>query len=376
MAIDPELLAREFPSTRNLIFLNHAGTSPISTRVAETLCRFWQIVRDEGLGATRVKLPTLADSRKAVARFVNAPPDEVAFVSRTTEGINIVAQGLDWKPGDNVVVPETEYPATVYPWMNLRDRGVEIRWVEERDYRYGAEAVTAMVNERTRAVAVSYVEFASGYRFPLEELGAACRERGVLFLVDAMQGAGVFPVDMEKQQIDALFCGVHKWMLGPTGVAFFVCRRPLMEQLNVVYVGADSVVDAEDYLHYDLTLRADAARFEYGMVNYAGIAATHAVIGLIEELGLENIERRVRELTDYLIARLRAGGFRVHSPRGENEWSGIVAATHPVHPPQELHRRLLDSNIITVVRGGMLRFSPTYYNTEAQIDRTLEVLEG
>jgi selenocysteine lyase/cysteine desulfurase len=324
--------------------------------------------------AVRRELPTLGQARKAVAEFVNASEDEVAFVSRTTEGVNIVAHGLDWDPGDNVVIPETEYPATVYPWMKLEDRGVETRWVPEREFRYSLEAVMDQVNDRTRALIVSSVEFASGYRFPLDELGAACRERNVLFLVDAMQGAGVFPVDVAKSRIDALFCGVHKWMLGPTGVAFFVCRRELMERLNVLYVGADSVVDAEDYLSYDLTLRDDAARFEYGMVNYAGIAAIHSAISLIDEAGPANIEQRVREITDHLCAGLRARGFRMHSPRGEGEWSGIVACTHPERPAADLYRDLLRENIITQVRGGMLRFSPTYYNTEQQIDKALAVL--
>jgi cysteine desulfurase/selenocysteine lyase len=375
VTLDVDLIAREFPVTRNTVFLNHAGTSPVSARVARTLCQFWETLRDEGPAAVRQKLTSLSESRKAVAEFVSASPEEVAFVSRTTEGVNIVAHGLDWKPGDNVVVPETEYPATVYPWMNLQDRRVEIRWVPEREYRYPVDAVMESVNNRTRAVVISSVEFASGYRFPLDELGAACRSRDVLFLVDAMQGAGVFRVDMQKSHIDALFCGVHKWILGPTGIAFFVCRRELMDRLNVLYVGADSVVDAEDYLHYDLTLRDDAARFEYGMVNYAGIAGIHAALSLIDEVGLSNIEERVHEITDHLVSGLRTRGFRVHSPRGEGEWSGIVSCTHPKREPVDLHRDLLRENIITQVRGGMLRFSPTYYNTEEQIDRTLEVLD-
>jgi len=163
--------------------------------------------------------------------------------------------------------------------------------------------------------------------------------------------------------------------MGPTGVAIFVCGKALMELLRVVYVGADSVVDADDYLEYDLTLRDDAARFEYGMVNYAGIAGISTALELIEEFGIENIRERTREITDYLVEGLRYRGLRVHSPRGEEEWSGIVSCTHPQAASDELCRALLRENITTVVRGGMLRISPAYYNTEAQIDKVLGVLD-
>jgi selenocysteine lyase/cysteine desulfurase len=374
MSIEPALIEREFPVNRNWVFLNHAGVSSVPSRTVKAIAGFWEDVRDNGTGNWPKWTRKIEETRAATGRLIGAPPEDVAFVSRTTEGINIAAQGLDWRPGDNVILLGTEYPANIYPWMNLKKRGVETRWVQEEDGRYLLSSISAAIDSRTRVVTVSHVEFANGFRNDIRAIGGVCGEKGVLFFVDAIQSLGVFPVDVTEDHVDAVFGGAYKWLLGPTGLGFFYASPSLRDQMEVLYVGADSVVDAEDYLHYDLTLLPDAKRFEYGMLNKAGIIGFGASLSLFEEVGIPDIRARVKKNTDRLIQGLTNKGFTIHSPRENESWSGIVSVSREGTDPEELMKRLYRNRVVTVVRGGRLRLAPHFYNTEDQIDRVVELL--
>lgn len=370
-----EAYRQEFPILERCLFLNHAGVSPISVRVRQAMEAHLRDVCENGPLNHAVWERTAAEARERAARLIGADPARVALTRTTTEGLNLIACGFRFREGDNVVIPRVEYPANVYPWWNQERRGVAIRWVDEDGQgRVPTEAVIRRIDRRTRIVAVSFVEFASGYRADLEALGSACAERGVHLVVDAIQGLGVLPLDVERCRLSALTCGAHKWIQGPTGAAFFFCREDLMAEMDPVLVGADAVVDAADYLDYRFELLPDARRFEYAMRNHPGVAGLNAALSLLEDVGLEAITRRVKALTDFLVERLRETGCSVFSPRGGGEWSGIVSASVPGGDPARLRKQLAGKGVVVSERAGRLRVSPHYYNDESDLARFLDTL--
>ncbi len=314
------------------------------------------------------------DARALLAQFLNADPGEIAFVSNTAEGISIVANGLQWKPGDNVVTTNVEYPANMYPWLNLADRGVSVKMAEEKGGRIFLEDIEKAIDSRTRVVAVSFVEFSSGFMHDLVTLGSLCRKAGVLCVVDAIQGLGAFPVDVQRAPIDVLAAGGNKWLLGPRGCGVFYCARRAMDQLTVTVVGGASVMDEENYLDYHLTLKPDATRFEYGTDNSVGIAGLRGAVELFLEVGPENVARQVLALTDHFCEQVEAKGYTIFSSRRPGEKSGIVSFDKPGTDSHRIAAGLQAQRFILSVRGGRLRLSPHFYNTLEEIDALLEAL--
>src|SRR5206468_3207515 len=233
------------------------------------------------------------------------------------------------KPGDNIVTAAEEYPANVYPWMNLASRGVEFRTVSSRDSRIWLDDIRAAIDSRTRLVSLSFVEYASGFRNDLDAVGALCRERGVLFVVDAIQGLGVLPLDVARTPVDALAADGHKWLLGPEGLGVFWCRRELAERLHPVGVGWHSVVGAFDFARVDFTLKPGAGRWEGGTPNVGGILALGASLGLLLEAGIDAVAERVLALTDRLCEQAARAGLTVFSSRRPGDRSGIVSLAAP-----------------------------------------------
>ncbi len=308
------------------------------------------------------------------AALLGAQPDEIAFLKNTTDGLLAVANGIRWQPGDNVVVAEGEFPANVYPWLNLRERGVEVRWVPERAGRLRVGDFADAIGANTRALAVSSVEFLSGFRNDRPALGRLCRERGVLFVVDAIQSLGVFPLEVSALGIDCLAADGHKWLLGPEGCALFFCSRRALNQLQVAGLGWAGVASAYNFLSYDTTLYPDARRFETGTHNTAGIAGLKASIDFLLEVGIPAISTRVLELAEYLGAGLERKGFDLLSSRAASETSGIVTCSSPRHRSQELYQALRSGGVISSLRGGYLRLSPHFYNTIDELERALHLL--
>ena len=322
--------------------------------------------------------------RGVAGRLINAKREEIAFVKNTSEGIATVAGGIDWRAGDRIVTTGVEYPANVYPWMDVAKRfGVELVMVPEETGEDGARRVRLerileeAQHPRTRLVALSHVEFASGQRHDLAAVGRVCREKGKLFCVDAIQSVGVLPVDVVGMGIDFLSADGHKWMLGPEGAGIFYCRKELLEGIRPLIVGWMNVINADDYGHYDFTLKPDAGRFECGTHNVAGLLGMKAAIELLAEVGIERVAERVRLLTERVIEGVRRKGYQVVSPRGQGEWSGIVSFVSSKHDHKEIWKRLRKEERIEIaVREGRLRVSPHFYNTEEQVERLVEVLAG
>jgi selenocysteine lyase/cysteine desulfurase len=318
-------------------------------------------------------LKCVEDVRRLAGRLLCADPLDVAFVKNTSEGVGIVAEGLPWQPGDNVVTAAEEYPANLYPWMNLAARGVECRRVPSRGSRIELDDLRAAMDDHTRVVSLSFVEYASGFRNDLDAVGGLCRERGVLFFVDAIQGLGVLPLNVRRSPIDFLAADGHKWLLGPEGAGLFYIRRELVEQLYPVGVGWNSVVGAWDFGTIDFRLKPHAGRWESGSLNVGGVLALGASIDLLLRHGVEEIAGRVLELTDHLCERASRAGLTVFSSRRPDDRSGIVSQIVP-GDPREVVRQCRGAGIVINQRAGRVRVSPHAYNTADELDRLVELI--
>ncbi len=378
MAVDCRLSQEwrsEFPVTETYIYMNHAGVAPLSRRVRDAMEGFLEDATVNGAVNAKLWEATAEACRNTAARLINAESTEIAFMKNTTQGILIAANGIDWRSGDNVVTTAVEFPANVYPWWSLKERyDVQTRMMPEREGRIYVEDIVSAIDERTRAVTISHVEFASGFRNDIQALGEICRERDIWFVVDAIQSLGAIEVDVKSCNVDILAADGHKWLLAPEGAAIFYCADEKWERLINTNVGWASVVNPRDFLNYDLTQKPDATRFEEGSYNSVGLYGLKAAIELLLDIGIPAIETHILELTATLIAGLEAKGYRVVTPRANSERAGIVIFGCDRYTPAEIYEILYAENIITAERGNGVRVSPHFYNTISEIERLLEVL--
>jgi cysteine desulfurase/selenocysteine lyase len=367
-------LRAEFPVTDRWAFFDHAAVAPLTGRAQRALVAWAADVAQNGDVNERGWVQRIENVRALAGRLLNADPLDIAFVKNTSEGIGIVAEGFPWREGDNMVTAAEEYPANIYPWLNLARRGVEVRMVPSQGSRVVLDDIRRAMDARTRLVSLSFVEYASGYRNDLDALGALCRERGVYFFVDAIQGLGVFPLDVQATPVDFLAADGHKWLLGPEGAGIFWLRRDLVDMLQPVGIGWNSVIHARDFSRIDFRLKPNAGRWESGSLNVAGITALGASLELLLEIGIPVIRDRVLELTDYLCARAGAAGVTVFSSRHEREKSAIVSLIPARGEVRALVKQCRAKGIVINQRGGRLRVSPHGYNTTEELDRLLAEL--
>jgi selenocysteine lyase/cysteine desulfurase len=365
-----------FPVTRDLVYLNHAGVAPISTRVQQALERYAALSLTRGAFDYATAFDAEVERvRGQAAALLSARPAEIAFVRNTTHGLGLVAAGLDWRPGDRVLTCDLEYPSNVYPWWGLRERGVETVLLPGVEGRLPLERVEeALRDPSVRLVALSSVEFGSGFRQDLAAIGRLCRERGALFCVDAIQSLGCLPLEPEAWGIDFLAADGHKWLCSVEGAGIFYCARARLDALRPALVGWRSVAANLDFDRYQSELHPSALRFEEGTPNTPGVFALGAAIELLLELGVDRIAERVLALTDRLADGLSARGAHVLSPRGPGEASGIVSFTWRDESPARTVARLRAQRIFTVARRGGARASPHFYNDEGEIDALLAAL--
>jgi len=371
--MDWSLWRQEFPITEHATHFNHAGVSPVSRRVVAAVTAFIREAMVMSASAQRRWEERTEAVRAGFARLVGAQPAEVAFVKNTSEGLSLVAAGLDWSGGDNVIAVEGEYPSNVYPWFGLRRWGVETRMVRPIEGRVRLQDVEALTDGRTRIVAVSFVDWSSGGRTALRPIGEFCRQHGILFCVDGIQGVGALRLNVERECIDCLAVGGHKWLLAPEGCGCLFVSHRVVDQLQSVLHGWKSVRDADTYLPYHFDPRPDAAKFEPGSPSVLGTYALGAAIDLLLEVGPEAIERRIFELTDRLAAGLRQRGAKVVSPWESGERSSIVVFR--LGDPQRLQRELTRQGFVVRVRNGGIRVAPHFYNNEDDIERLLSALD-
>jgi selenocysteine lyase/cysteine desulfurase len=370
----PEDIRSKFPITKRYNFQDHAGVGPLSGPAAEALAAYAQEWAEFAyLKHTYAR--TADHVRQTSARLLNAHADEITFVKNTSEGINYVANGIPWVTGDNVVSTTMEFGANVYPWLNLEPRGVRLKRVPDEEGRVPFGSLAAAIDKRTRVVAISAVQWSNGFRTDLTRLGELCQEKGVLLLVDAIQALGVHPIDVRAMNIDFLAADGHKWLCGPEGAGVFYCRRELIGHLRPTEPGYLCVKHGYDTQEAKFDLHNDARRFDSGVYNLAGIAALGASIDLLLEVGIDEVQRRVKLLTDRLVEGLLRKGWKVHSPRTSSEWSGIVSFSSDKHDLLALKSHLREEFKIVVCRRlGRLRASPHFYNTPEEIEQLIEAL--
>lgn len=364
-----------FPVTKNYLYLNHAAVCPISLPVYERMQAHTRDLLENGAANFREWLAAIKHTRELAAGLINARANEIAFAPNTSAGLAMIANGVDWRAGDNIVTADCEFPANIVPWMRIRrEFGVEVKMARERDCRLETEEILGLIDARTRVVALSFVEFASGFRNDLAAIGRHCRERDVLFVVDAIQGLGALKLDVEACAIDALSADAHKFLLGPDGVSLFYVSRRAMERVKPTLVGWMSVNNPEDYLNYDQAYAPNARRFESGALNTAGVVGLGAAIELFLQAGVEKIESYLLDLGDYLCDRLLDRGYDVASSRKPGEKSAVICIRHEKYSAPKIYHLLNDCRIITTPRLGRLRVSPHFYNTREEIDRLIEAL--
>ncbi len=373
--LQPERIRREFPVTQNRIFFDHARVAPLPLRVRQAVEAFAADASENGTASYEHWMRHVESVRESFARLIHADAKEVAFVKNTSEGLSFVANGLDWKEGDNVVVPDIEFPANVYPWLNLKRRGVDTRFVPAREGRVLFDDIEAAVDERTRVLTISSVEYASGFRNDLGRLGAFCKERGILFCVDAIQSLGVFPMDVKKDNIDCLAADGHKWLLSVEGLGGLYVSAEVMDRIHPVNVGWDSVVNAHDFSSIDFTLRPDAKKFEEGSFNTLSIHALGAALSLFHEAGMDAVARRILKLGDALLAGLAERGIEVLSSTVEKERSGSVVFTLKPERLRAFSGHMQANHVVFTVRDGNVRLSPHFYNSEEEVGRFFGIVD-
>jgi selenocysteine lyase/cysteine desulfurase len=367
--IDWQAWRREFPSTADHVHMNHAGLAPLPRRVAAEIRAFAdeaERITSEVYGTWTGRVPT---ARAAIARLIGAGADEIAFVQNTAAGLSLIAAGLPWRAGDNVVAVADEYPSNVYPWWGLARQGVETRLAPRLRIRFGVDEIAAVVDDRTRVVSVSAVDWQSGFRTDLAALGAFCRARDIRFVVDGIQAVGALTVDVHACGIDAMAVGGHKWLLAPEGCGFLFVSKHALERIDPVLLGWKSVADADTYLPYHFALRPDAAKFEPGTQMHLGIRALAAAVDMLLEIGPRAIEARVIAITDDLADALRGIGATVLSPREPGEQSGIL--TISLGDPAALHATLTARGIVARERMGGVRLAPHFYADASDRDRVV-----
>lgn len=364
----------QMPVAERWAYLDHAAVAPIPRPAAEAVARWASEAVAQGEIACPGWYERLKEARVLAASLLGCRPEEVALVANTTHGINIVAFGLDWSPGDNVVFPAHEFPTNQYPWLALQTFGVEPRRVTPRPGQSLISALREACDRKTRLIAVSWVQYSDGYRIDLAELSCLAQEVGALICLDAIQGLGVFPINLRETPIDFLAADGHKWLLGPEGAGIFYVRQDHWDRLRPIGVGWHSVVHAQDFHRIELALKPSAQRFEGGSHNVVGCLALAESLKLLLHFGPERIAARVLELTDYSCERLTELGAVVISDRSPGVKSGIVAFELPGVDPQCVKQKCLEADVVLSVRGGRLRISPHAYNNREDIDRLLSVL--
>ena len=377
-----KLRQAEFPwaARGEAIYLNNASTGPIPERALRAIREF-----DERRGAPHrlsddLQFATLARSRALVARLIGADDSEIALAVNTSYGINLAAFSLPLRPGDVVLTPDREFPANVYPWMQLaRSRGVVYRRIPTCDDAVDEDALRRELEDpAVRAVSVSWVAFASGYAVDLEAIGRACRARGAYFIVDAIQGLGPLTLDVRAAHIDVLACGAQKWLLSPWGSGFVYVRRDLITELEPNIVSWMAVKGSDDFrrlVDYDLTWRDDARRFEFITLPFQDFAGMNASLELIHELGPSAIAHHTAALADIIVLWATSQhNVELVTPSIPKHRAGIVSLRMP--NASAVSARLKEVGVSHSLREGAIRLSPYLYNTREEIRRTLQVIES
>lgn len=377
--LPPQALERAralFPlTTRGMIYLNHAGTSPLSTRVVSAMTGYLRDRSEGRIETYHSDIAMVSETRALVAKLINAgSPDRIAFCPSTTDAINIIASGIPWKAGDRILLNSAEFPANVWPFLNTRRFGVVIDTLTCDRGEVTPELMERAMSPRTRLAALSAVQFLSGYRADIAAIAGVCRNRGVVFAVDAIQAVGAVRIDVQKMNIDGLSAGGQKWQMSPHGSGFLYVTPELQEQIQQASLGWLGVRDPWQFYNFTQPVAETARRYEGGSQVMPSLWGMHAALSTLLEFGMAEIESHILALTGILIDRLsRIEGDTVITPADPARRAGIVTCEPPPDvDPEALCSLLARENIIVAVREGKIRLSPHFYNTAEEMERTVE----
>jgi len=365
-----------FPVTERAIYLNHAAVSAPPTPTINAIQSQLADVSENGSVNFRRWLAVRESTRQLVAGMMSARPEQVAFVRNTSDGLSTVANGLDWRAGDNLVTFRHEFPSNLYPWLRVRDAlGVEVRVCEERDGRVDTDELVRLIDDRTRIVAISQIQYASGFRADLERIGRVARAHDALLVADVIQALGVVPIDVQAELVDVAAGACHKWLLTPEGVGFLYLSARARERIQPTLVGWTSVPNPDDYGNCEQGWNQGTLAWETGTGPVALIHGLEASLNLLNDVGVGRIQAYLETLTDHLCEQLRNTDYQVVSSRLAGEKSQIVCIRNSAGlSSMDLYAHLKKRNIITAPRGDRLRISPHFYNTTEEIDELVNAL--
>jgi len=373
MCIDPQI-RQDFPELQRVVHLNSAAMSLMSRRAREAVSRALTDREYTSEQRTEIRLARAFEARRQIADMIHASVEDLCIVTNTSEGLNIVAQGLDYKVGDKVVLVGTEFYGNIIPWLNLAGKGVHVARVDSRYGQDPTERILAAVDDRTRVLTISFVNWVDGIRVDVAKIGEFCRNKDIVFVVDGIQGTGVMEIDVSSSHVSFLSCGAQKWLMSPNGTGFIYVDKALQSRLRQNHVGYLSVIEAPDYFDsFRIVPRKNAERFRIGSISDIGIAAMGESLKLIRISTVPCIQKHVIGLNQYAAEKVAEMGFApVHTLSPEN-MSGIL--TFHGKNMVEIYRRLIRNGIVVSLRNGWIRISPHLYNTRDDIDRMLEVLK-
>jgi cysteine desulfurase/selenocysteine lyase len=371
---NPRLRNKEFPITASKTFLAHAAMSPFSRRISEAITEYVQRVSTEGQWEyLYVKLET--EARRYAAELLGANEEEIAFVSSTSLGLSLVASGLSLGNGDNIIVADGDFPSNIYPWLNLQSRGVQVKFIpRNKDGIVTLKDISNLVDNNTRLVSVSTVNYVTGFKIDVSSIGAYLHQRDILFCLDAIQSLGVFPID--TTYVDFLASGANKWLMGPVGIGILYIKKKNLSLLNPILAGWKCVQDSKNYNSYNLCFLESAKRFEPGCVSIMGLVGLHAALGLLLEIKIENIADRLTKLRQLLVPSLREKGYDVFGSDNPECSSGITSFSSQQLDIPKLRDMLDAKGFVVSLRDGLdgskcIRVAPHFYNTEEEILRFL-----
>jgi selenocysteine lyase/cysteine desulfurase len=374
-AVESNLIRLQFPIFEKYVFLNAASLCPIPLATCSAIAGVArEIALSAYLGYENWKI-RVAQTRKLAAELVGGCEDEVAFIRNTSDGVSLVASGYPFAEGDEVVINDLEFPSNVYPWLNLRSKGVTVRTVKSVDGRVTPDMIAREVTAKTKIVAISTVQYATGYRADLAALGQMARDSGFLLFVDAIQSLGALPMDVKKYGVDFLSCGGHKWLCAPEGIGVFYCAKERLDLLRLTRAGWNTVKDEHNFAKIDFTPKPSAGRFEEGTPNLFGIYGLCESLKTVMSYGMERNEAHILSLTGLLAEGLRSRGYAIASPMGEGERSGILIFTaKDKNNNAQIVKRLNSAGILVMERGAGIRVAPHFFNTAQDIQKLLAEL--
>lgn len=364
----------DFPTTESFAYFDIANKAILPRQVEDAMQEWMHDIYGQA-GAAAYSMACIEETRQVVGDVFGAPSRNLSLIKNTSEGINIVAQGFPWQAGDNVVISEFEHQNNIYPWRHLKDRGVEVRFAEpDGEGRITVDEYRDLVDDRTRILSVSWVSFGNGYRADIPTLAEFCRSQGVKLVVDGIQAVGVLETPISDLGADVFIAGGHKSQFSLTGAGFMVTSDEMLEMLTPPYAAKNTFATL-DRLEPSPQLSTDGHRFEYGNYNYLGCWVQKRAAEYIANIGLSNIEARVRDLTTTLMEEADRRQIRVATPRPWTERAGIVSLDLGRHAA-ETQARLKAQNIITSEKGGNLRIALHIYNSEDDLERLLDAVQA